>query len=249
MARYEQLGGTQQILAGYLDRVLAELPTETKQAAAQMILKSMFTAERTKAAVNGQEIGRSELVQTANLTEPELDRLLAYLRDRRVVRKCGDEERYELAHAVMVNKVWAWVSEAELRLLDVRNMLRREMSNYQKFGHLLTTEKLALLTNHLTILTLDHAELEMVFRSALGTGQNTAAWSSRAQALGVDVTVIAREGLNHANYRSRVAAVTNTIQLGEQFAHDLIPLLADEYPQVRVAAIHALEQMWPEHLR
>ena len=246
LARYEQLGETQQILAGYLDEVVAALPGAAEQAAVRMILKSMVTAERTKAAVNGQEISRSELVQQAKLDETQLDRLLSYLRDRRVVRKLGEEERYELAHDVMVGKVWAWVSDEELRLLDVRGMLRREMSSYRTFGHLLTAEKLALLAPLAKSLVLAESELTLIFRSAIAAGHDVLFWFDRARSLGVDLSDVAREGLASENFRGRAAAVTALARLGEPFAGELIPLLADDFPQVRVATIHALERLRPD---
>jgi hypothetical protein len=58
------------------------------------------------------------------------------------VGKFGDEDRYELAHEVMVDHVRQWVGKVDLRLLDVHDMLRRDMSACDKFGHLLEARKL-----------------------------------------------------------------------------------------------------------
>ena len=48
--------------------------------------------------------------------------------------------------------------------------------------------------------------------------------------------------------------MTALAQLGERFVDDLIPMLADDYPQVRVAAIASLERLrpdggWRKHLK
>ncbi len=75
--------------------------------------------------------------------------------------------------------------------MDVRDMLRREMSNYRKFGHLLAPERLDLVSARREALALDEAEAELVVRSMLaaGAGQGSersdgvAYWSGRAPAI------------------------------------------------------------------
>jgi hypothetical protein len=254
LARYQALGGTREILSGYLDEVIRALDSAAAQLWAQAILKNMVTAQRTKAALTGREIARGQLAAQAGLDEAELDTLLAYLRARRVVRKFGDEDRYELAHEVLVEKVWAWISDEELRVLDVRDMLRREVSNYEKFGHLLPRERLELVGSCCDALSLEVDELALLFRSALAVDFEADYWFHRAQTGGVDVGAIARAGLFNENFRMRVTAVTVLGQLGDEFEGDLIWILNDFYPQVRVAAIAALECLcpngaWRSHLR
>ncbi len=246
LARYGALGGTRAMLSGYLDEVISALDSDEAQRRAQVILKTMVTAQRTKAALTGREIARGQLAAQAGLDETDLDALLTYLRARRVVRKFGDEDRYELAHEVLVEKVWAWISDEELRVLDVRDMLRRELSNYEKFGHLLPRERLELVGSCCDALTLEAPELELLFRSALAVGYEAAYWAQRARASGVDVDTIARAGLRSDNFRTRAAAVTTLGQLGEAFVDDLIAMLTDPYPQVRVAAIASLERLRPD---
>ncbi|MBN1875111.1 MAG: SUMF1/EgtB/PvdO family nonheme iron enzyme, partial [Anaerolineae bacterium] len=246
LARYGVLGGTREMLSGYLDEVISALDSDEAQRRAQVILKNMVTAQRTKAALTGREIARGQLAAQAGLDETELDALLAYLRARRVVRKFGDEDRYELAHEVLVEKVLAWISDEELRVLDVRDMLRRELSNYKKFGYLLPKERLELVEACCEVLTLEVDEFEMLFRSALAAGYKAEYWFRRAQAESVDVKTIARAGLQSENFRTRVAAVQTLGQLGDVFMEDLIDMLDDLYPQVRVAAIAALEHMRPD---
>ncbi|MFX1412106.1 MAG: SIR2 family protein, partial [Promethearchaeota archaeon] len=215
--RYRALGGTRKILTGYLDDVLDELPLEEQRQQAHAILKSMVTAQRTKIAVSGQEIARSDLVAGVGLTEAELDGLLAYLLEKRVVRKFGDEDRYELTHEVLVEKVWAWFGTEELRVLDMRDMLRREMSSYRKFGYLLGKEKLELLDPCRDALVLNTSELEALLQSALAAGHEAAYWFERAREGGVVVDNIALEGIKSGNFRARVAAVNVLGQLGDRF--------------------------------
>lgn len=199
LKRYQDLGGTREILAGYLDEVLAEMPPKVgQQSQAWAILKSMVTAERTKAALSGQEIARGDLVGQVGLAEEELDKLLAYLRGRRVLRKFGDEAaeggRYELAHEVMVEKVWRWFSQEELHLLDVRDLLRRELSSYQKFGYLLDQEKLDLIASCCEELFLTKVEQVLLLRSALATRHEVSFWQERVAPEAVRLVLLAGRG-------------------------------------------------------
>ena len=77
-------------------------------------------------------------------------------------------QAYELAHEVMVAKVREWVTEEELLLLEVRDMLRRAMSDFRKFpDFLLSAGKLEVIYSHREALDLDEDELELVLRSSL----------------------------------------------------------------------------------
>ena len=61
----------------------------------------------------------------------------------------------------------ALLGQKELMPLDVRDMVRRELANFQKFGYLLSKSQLDLLASHREALSLDDDELVMVLRSAL----------------------------------------------------------------------------------
>jgi formylglycine-generating enzyme required for sulfatase activity len=253
LARCQALGGVKEILAGYLDQVLADLGSEEKRQAARLILKSMVTASQTKAAVSGQEIARSDLVQRSHLPEETLDAALRHLREARVVRKFGEEDRFELAHEVMVEKVWGWVSEEELHLFEIRDMLRRAQSDYDKFGHLLEREKLELVNGCRDGLSLDAAALELLLYSSLAAGYETPYWFERACLGGVDASDIVLAGLKSENFRTRAAAVQALARLAQtsevcktsDVLEALRDRLADLYPQVRLAAITVLEKLQP----
>ena len=53
--------------------------------------------------------------------------LLNYLLRKRVIRFLQEEKRYELAHDVMVNKVWEWTTDDEKEALRVQDMLVRAL--------------------------------------------------------------------------------------------------------------------------
>jgi formylglycine-generating enzyme required for sulfatase activity len=224
LARYRALGGTREILASYLDEVVEGLGEPERQRQARAILKSMVKADRTAATLSGRAIAHGDLVAQLGLGESQLGELLAYLQERRVVRKFGDEDRYELAHEVMVEKVWAWVSEEELRILHVHDMLRGEMSYHEKFGHLLTKERLELVTSCCEALALNDAELELLFRSALAAEYEVPYWRDRAPAV---VGKVERELFDDLSADNPVQAQQAVSTLAALAAPSIIKRLAD----------------------
>ena len=244
LARYQALGGTKAILAGYLDDVLDKLP-EGERELARGVLKSMVTGEETKAALSAKEIAQDEIVRRLGLDEGMVERILAELRDSRVVRKLtlAEGESYELAHEVMVEKVWQWVTPEEARFKHARDMLRQDLNNYRNLGILMPLERLEIVNRYRDEMSLSEEELELLFRSALAAGYETAYWAEQARKGGVAVDEIALEGLESADFRVRAAAVVALGQLGERFVELIAGMLVDDYPQVRMASIRSLESL------
>jgi formylglycine-generating enzyme required for sulfatase activity len=186
LAQYQRLGGTGAILAGYLDDVLEKLPEE-EQELAQGILKSMVTGQETKAALSAREIAQDDIVRQLGLDEDTVGRILAELRDSRVVRKLtpAEGESYELAHEVMVEKVWQWVTEEEARFKYARDMLRQDLNNYRNLGLLMPLDRLEIVNLYREEMSLGREELELLFRSALAAGYEAAYWRDRADQAGL----------------------------------------------------------------
>jgi formylglycine-generating enzyme required for sulfatase activity len=186
LAQYQRLGGTGAILAGYLDDVLAKFPEE-EQELARGILKSMVTGQETKAALSAREIAQDEIVRQLGLDEATVGRILAELRDSRVVRKLtlAEGESYELAHEVMVDKVWQWVTEEEARFKHARDMLRQDFNNYRNLGLLMPLDRLEIVNLYRDEMSLSREELALLFRSALAAGYEAAYWWDKACQAGV----------------------------------------------------------------
>jgi formylglycine-generating enzyme required for sulfatase activity len=186
LAQYQRLGGTRAILAGYLDDVLAKLPEE-EQEPARGVLKSMVTGQETKAALSAREIAQDEIVRRLGLDERTVGRILDGLRDHRVVRKLAlaEGESYELAHEVMVEKVWQWVTAEEARFKYAQDMLRQDLNNYRNLGLLMPLDRLEIVNLYRDDMSLNEEELELLFRSALATGYEAAYWRDRSDQAGL----------------------------------------------------------------
>jgi hypothetical protein len=251
--QYHDLGGAETILVKYVDEVIAELPANQRERARDL-LKAMITAEETKAVLS-----QAEIVARSGVGLETVGQVLKNLVDYRLVRRMGGEEgpRYELAHEHLIAKIRSWVTPEELEAEMVRRLLDQQMVRYREFGGLIDSETLQRINRqrenpYLTITSSE--EQELLFRSVLGAGYEALYWMERARNGGVDVEEMLRERLSSESFRTRAAAVEALGRLGERFVDDLVGVLGDDYPQVRVAAIHALERLrpdgaWREHLQ
>ncbi|MCA9874327.1 MAG: SUMF1/EgtB/PvdO family nonheme iron enzyme [Anaerolineales bacterium] len=258
---YRAQGGAARLLADYVGQALHRLPQQGGDAAlAQSLLKVMVTSQKTKAAQTWAEMVQGMAESGAGFDpqqdQPALQKTRDALVNARLLRsfRVGEQTYFELAHDHMAAEIGGWLSKEELQTRLARELLRREWEKWQSHTLLIAADALALIHEQRAALRPRPEELELLFRSALVAGYEAVYWFARAQAAGLDVSQIARAGLASESYQSRKAAVQALAGLGERFAGDLIEMLADPYPQVRVAAIHALEQLrpdlgWHRHLK
>ncbi len=259
---YGRLGKAQGILRDYVKAELARLPDEAMRNTARDLLKVLVTTRATKAALDRESIwnglaetGALEAANALAVTAAEdtLERLV----NRRLVREFerGNLALYELAHDHLALEIHSWIDEGEMQAKLARELLRRELETWHSARLPIPLEALKLIGDQREGLhRLTAEELELLLRSALSHGYEAAYWADRARAGGVPVEDIALEGLKSENFRARSAAVTVLSQLGERFINPLIEMLRDLYPQVRVAAIMALERLqstgeWRKHLK
>ncbi|TEU19250.1 MAG: hypothetical protein E3J21_04305 [Anaerolineales bacterium] len=261
---YRALDGAGEILADYVTGALDEVPKrEGDRETAMTLLKVMVTSQATKAALDDTEMVAG-IAEADPDFDPEDEQDITCLRatraalvDLRLVRsfKVGDDALYELAHDLMAAEIATWIGEEEMQAKLARELLRREMDSWHSLGKLIEPGALQLIHEQRQDLRrLNADELELLFRSALDAGHEVAYWFGRAREGGVNVDEIALAGLQDKNFRTRAAAVVALGRLGERFVEPIIGMLADDYPQVRVAAIHALERLrpdgaWREHLK
>ncbi len=268
----EELSGARAILASYIHEGLARLPGLKREDGAtslgadpdlgRAILKAMVTSQETKAALTHGEI--VTLLDEAGEIQQEGPRDLVRVEDTRLglerVRLLRGFERdglayYELAHDHLAAEIATWITAEEMQAKLARELLRREMDNWRGAGLLIRPEVLALIHEQREDLKrLGDEEQALLFRSALAAGYEVPYWFQRAYEGGVAADAIALEGLKSDSFRTRAAAVSALAGLGERFIQPITGMLDDDYPQVRVAAIQALERLrpdgiWREHLQ
>jgi formylglycine-generating enzyme required for sulfatase activity len=254
---YMELGGAEGGLASYLNDALAELPDDPTRERAWGVLRSMITVGETRVTLTTQEMTQPKIAHELGLGKDDVEEVLDYLRDRRLIRWLEEEEAFELAHEYMLGKVWEWVSEEEAVLKRASDLLRRELSNHQKLGLLMGREGLEVVSEPREALSLSVEELEFVFRSTLAAGYEMGYWLERARDGGVTVEGILKGELESAvpTTRANVAKVLGELVLSkvegkvegrveglgpEEAIAWLTVLLKDGYPNVRVAARKSL---------
>ena len=260
----EELQGARAILAGYVHEGLTRLPGLLREdgqtplgadaALGAEILKVVVTSQATKAALTQDEIlclldeagvmradnaSQRTLVENTRLGLEKVRLLRSFERDGVAL--------YELTHDHLAAEIATWISQDEMQAKLVRELLHRQMDNWRHAGLLIPLEALQLIHERRDELKrLSAEELELILHSALAAEYEVAYWFERARRGGVAVNDIALARLEDTNFRIRIAAVTALGQLGKHFIEPIIGRLADDYPQVRAAAITALENLQPE---
>ena len=251
---YNVMGGASAMLAGYVDNVLDRIPQMGgDQKIAVEMLKTMVTSRATKYALTHDEIAEALLdlgaLDTLSMADRELtETTLLSLTQARLVRgfERDGATLYELTHDYLAAEIATWIHAEEMQVKLARELLRREVESWHSLCKLIEPTALKLIHERRDDLRrLSGDELELLFRSALAAGYEVAYWFDRARQGGVTAGAIALEGLKGDHFRTRVAAVAALGALGEQFADAIITTLVDEFPQVRGAAVAALERLRP----
>ena len=258
---YKELGGAEGILSSYLNDALAELPDDAARERAWGVLRSMIAVGETRVTLTTQEMTRQKIAYKLGLSEDEVDMSTSHLRDRQLIRWLpvgpGEEGAFELAHEYMLGKVWEWVCEEDAVVNRASDLLRRELSNYQKLGLLMDHDGLEVVSEAREVLSLSIEELELIFRSALAAGYEMGYWLEKARGSGLAVEGILRDQLGSAvpNIRANVAKVLGELVLSPALEATILRhnreawlkgLLKDDYPNVRVAARESLLKIGTE---
>jgi hypothetical protein len=168
---YQTLGGTRKILTDYLERVLRASPAAERETA-RAVLKQLVTAEQTKSVLR-----LADLARLVARSEEELSRVLADLSNRGLVREVPREDGYwfELSHEYLVQEISRWLTEHEIELKRVRELLEQAVRNYRNLGVLMPPPQIRLVRQRESDLALSKEERQLVRDSerALRTHRKT----------------------------------------------------------------------------
>jgi len=173
LADYEELGGAKEILAGYLDSVLAGYEGQELEVA-QGILMTLVTSQETKALVRLDTIV-AEMGRDRETIEATLHSLI----DQRLVRGVETSEYYELTHDYLVEEIKGWISEDAKRVKEAREMLSRALADWRSSGVVIDLMKLQRIDAQRGRLAFGRAESELLLRSAACYEYEMDYWMSR----------------------------------------------------------------------
>jgi len=111
---------------------------------------------------------------------------MARLVDFRLLRGVGEErsKQYQLVHEYLTTEIEDWMTETEIGVKDVQDLIARELNNYRKFGLLVRAEALKIINDKRDALNLSPEELELILRSVAAVGEDVEYWFGRIGDLG-----------------------------------------------------------------
>lgn len=239
-AVYDRLGGAQKILAEFLDQILNQLPPGDRKLA-RAILKQMVASSEVRVTRPLERIA-------ADLSEDreEVERVLARLVDLRLLRGVGKERhrQYELIHEYLADKISGWLSEREIQVQDVQDLLTRQLNNYEKFDILMHADELRIINEAREVLSTSPQELELILRSVAVEQIDPEYWFGRLPELGEGQTPLMRSLLQHEEPKVRRVAAQAVGKFPQRrVIGPLVGLLDDPDAAVQEEARQALSNM------
>ncbi|HUS79972.1 MAG TPA: PQQ-binding-like beta-propeller repeat protein [Armatimonadota bacterium] len=237
---YDQLSGADRILSDYLEHALGQLsPSERRLA--RNVLKNMVASSELKAVRSAERIAAE-----TDQSYEQVEKLLARLEDLRLVRRTGKPERheYEVVHEYVARKIDEWLTQSEVEVKDVQDLLTREVNNWEKFGLLMQEGALRLVYQNRDELTISPAEMELIVRSAVLRGQNADHWLGRADELRDRLVPTFRDLLSNSEPGVRQAAAKALKpHVSAEYLPELVELLTDRDQEVRARAEEYLRSL------
>lgn len=260
---YEHLGRAERILSQYLDYALSQFGLQDRRVA-RAILKHMVSSSEVLAISPIEKIS-----EQLGFEEERIERVMARLVDFRLLRGVGEErsKQYQLVHEYLTTEIEDWMTETEIGVKDVQDLIARELNNYRKFGLLIHAEELKIINDKRDALNLSPEELELILRSSAAAGEDVEYWFGRIGDLGEREEPLLRSLMADGDDRIRriVADAISTspsidylpelvvlLDAGEERLRDrateilsgmerrLIPLISDGSESERIMAIKAL---------
>jgi len=240
---YQEAGGAHGILGGYLEQALEKLPLEQRGIAWHILTELVDSLGQRRV------VTQSELHQQIGCAEGLLNRVLTRLVTSRLVQR-GEGDRYELVHDYLTATIRDRISQEELGIKQIRELLQREVASWQANQSLISRDRLELIDEHRPLLgDLRVEETELIFRSAVAHQFAIGTWALAAHRNGIDIWPILRPALNAQNHQVRASVIALLPVVGEAALPALRDALTDAVPLVRVQAILALERLDPYEAR
>ena len=243
----------QSIYSDFLSKVMdlpdddPDFPKDQRDLGWRLLKSHLITSHNTKISM--------PLVQLFKqiAPEPELNPVIDYLVDNRVLRRDTNAEGQpivEITHDTLAEEIASRETKEEQREKLARELVNRELTVWLHFEksleYLMNKNTLKTLNNHREYLVQPTTEmLEFLFRSALAIGFEAEYWFEQAQAGEVNVELILLEYLKSKNFRERELSLTLLANLKGDYLPLLQGLLLDQYSKIRQAAICQLEQRYP----
>ncbi len=237
---YEHLGRAERILSQYLDYALSQFGLQDRRVA-RAILKHMVSSSEVLAISPIEKIA-----ERLGFDEERIERVMARLVDFRLLRGVGEErtKQYQLVHEYLTAEIEDWMTETEIGVKDVQDLIARELNNYQKFGLLVHSEELKIINDKREALNLSPEELELILRSAAAAGEEVDYWFGRIEDLGEREEPLLRSLMADGDDRiRRIVADSISTSASIDYLPELIVLLEAGDSSLNERAVEILSGM------
>lgn len=138
-AQIEELGQLGDVLAEFVDEQLFQMEDPK---AALTVLKSFVSLQGTKVQNSLNEVAGycQDLGQPISIDQ--IEEIIRSFINKRILKDHDDNEKYELRHDSLAQKIFEKITNQEKELLDVKQFLNYSLNEYQKRGTLLSDEDL-----------------------------------------------------------------------------------------------------------
>lgn len=230
VADYQAIGGAQGILKRYIETALEQHPGPDK-AVARAVLLALVTSHATKGSVDAKD-----LAAEVGTDDAMIERVLSRLIGARLVRRQTDGQAYELAHDILAATIASWTSEEDRQLKQTRELLRRELADWQSDRAMVVSHAKYQRVNKLRErLKLDDEAKALLLTAAVAYGEDVAYWLGQVEDSAVQEEILLAM-LASSSWEARQRAAQ---MLAERPATRVAPALAKCALEDPVAAVRA----------
>jgi len=162
-----------------------------------------------------------------------------------LIKRYTDDFNFELRHKALCPLINAWINKNsdELAIIRLQDETRKILGNIPTPENLVKELTRLWLSPEFPKLGFTLPELRLFFQTSLLSAAHPAYWFQRLIQEKVTPDSLILETLGQSGYKSKIQVIKSLFFLGNQMIPHLIPLLEDEYPEVRATTIAALEQL------
>ncbi|MFY0627258.1 MAG: hypothetical protein JXR07_13240 [Reichenbachiella sp.] len=161
-AEIEKVGQIEDVLAEFVDEQLF-LMSDSK--AALTILKSFVSLQGTKTQMSLSDIQKHTKDLGNHIDEGLAESIVIEFVNKRILKEKDENEKYELRHDSLAQKIYEKITIQERELLDVKQFLSNSYQEFLKRGTLLNDEDLNYITLHERNFNIDAAQKDFLEKS------------------------------------------------------------------------------------
>lgn len=210
------------------------------------ILKSTCSERMNPVLASRHGIVHRVISDVSGITRQHARRLIAALSlSGLLIKRYTDDINYQLRHNALCPMINAWINKNsdELAVIRLQDKTRKILSNNLTPENLVNEITRLWFSPDFHKLGFSLSELRLFFKTSLLSAAHPAYWYQRLIQEKVTPDPLVIETLSQSDCKSKIQVIKSLFFLGNQMVPHLVPLLEDEYPEVRATTIAALEQL------